>query len=237
MKEARNPIAFVVKNLGIPKIVVNCVGTYCDPSQRDIEKLTLREWKRVIDTNIIPIFNVCKAVFPFMKKLREGVVVNVSSLSGIMGTYACPAYAAAKAAIIGFSYALLTQANKYGIRVNIVAPGPVRTKIRKSITDSIIMYMTRILKGTVLSKGIASGVSTSLEKSGEIIVAKLITPIDCLKIVNAKGIIVEEGGKLSHIAIYARELGIPCIRLENATQLIPPGRMVKIYEDGTIEVA
>ena len=66
--------------------------------------------------------------------------------------------------------------------------------------------------------------------------AKIITPLDCLRVVNAKGIIVEEAGTLSHVAIYARELGIPCIRLKDATKLIPPGKLVKIHADGTVEV-
>ncbi len=91
-------------------------------------------------------------------------------------------------------------------------------------------------KGEVLSPGTVEGVVSSLEKPGEIIVAKRVTPLDSLKVVNAKGIILEEGGKLSHIAIYARELEIPCVRLPNATRLIPISSRVKIYEDGTIDV-
>ncbi len=91
-------------------------------------------------------------------------------------------------------------------------------------------------KGEVLSPGSAEGVASTLEKLGEIIVARRITPLDSLKVVNAKGIIVEEGGKLSHIAIYARELGMPCVRLPNATRLIPINSRVKIHEDGTVEV-
>ena len=100
----------------------------------------------------------------------------------------------------------------------------------------IAQFRKRILKGEVLSPGGAEGVASSLEEPGEIVVAKRITPLDSLKVVNAKGVIVEEGGKLSHIAIYARELGIPCVRLPDATKLIPVGSRVRIHEDGTIEV-
>ena len=91
-------------------------------------------------------------------------------------------------------------------------------------------------KAEVLSPGIVDGIATSLEKPGEIVVARKITPLDSLKVVNAKGIIVEEGGTLSHIAIYARELGIPCVRLPGATKLIPAGSRVRIHGDGRVEI-
>lgn len=89
--------------------------------------------------------------------------------------------------------------------------------------------------GKVLSPGKAEGVVSSLEGSGEIIVARRITPLDSLKVVNAKGVIVEDGRTLSHIAICTKELGIPCIRLLGATKLIPVGSRVKIYENGRVE--
>ena len=90
--------------------------------------------------------------------------------------------------------------------------------------------------GEVLSPGTAEGVAATLDGEGGIFVAERATPLDSLKVVNARGIIVEEGGTLSHIAIYARELGIPCIRLPNATKLIPAGSRAKIHGDGRVEV-
>jgi len=96
--------------------------------------------------------------------------------------------------------------------------------------------MVNIFKGEILSPGTAEGVATGLEGEGDIFVAEKVTPLDSLKVVNAKGIIVEEGGTLSHIAIYARELGIPCVRLPGATKLIPAGSRVRIHGDGRVEI-
>ena len=70
----------------------------------------------------------------------------------------------------------------------------------------------------------------------DIILAEKITPLDTPRILRAKGVIVEKGGFLSHVAIYCRELGIPCVRLENATKLLRKGIMVKILESGEIEI-
>jgi len=91
-------------------------------------------------------------------------------------------------------------------------------------------------RGEVLSPGTAEGVATNLDGEGDIFVAEKVTPLDSLKVVNAKGVIVEEGGTLSHIAIYARELGIPCVRLPGATKLIPAGSRVRIHGDGRVEI-
>ncbi len=95
-----------------------------------------------------------------------------------------------------------------------------------------------IYKGEILSSGSAEGIVATLgdETDNKIVVAKRITPLDSFKVVNALGIIVEEGGMLSHIAIYARELGIPCVKLDNATKLLPKCSLVKIHENGTIEL-
>ena len=100
------------------------------------------------------------------------------------------------------------------------------------------MVRVKRIKGTPLTPGRAEGISATLDdpKEGSIIVAHSIDPTACLKIVKARGVIVERGGYLSHVAIYTRELGIPCIRIENACQNIPPGRRVRMYEDGTVEV-
>ena len=98
------------------------------------------------------------------------------------------------------------------------------------------MRRNAMYRGEVLAPGSAEGVATGLDGGGEILVARRVTPLDSLKVVDARGIIVEWGGTLSHIAIYARELGIPCVRLPDATRLIPAGSRVRIRGDGTVEV-
>ena len=89
----------------------------------------------------------------------------------------------------------------------------------------------KVYNAEVLSKGSAEG------RIGEdIILAERITPLDTPRILRSKGVIVERGGSLSHVAIYCRELGIPCVRLENATKILRKGFVVRILESGEIEI-
>ena len=87
------------------------------------------------------------------------------------------------------------------------------------------------IRGKILSKGSAEGIV-----GNEIIVANELTPLDALRILQSKGVIVEKGGFLSHVAIYCRELGIPCVRIENATKVLEEGDWVRILESGEITV-
>ncbi len=89
-------------------------------------------------------------------------------------------------------------------------------------------------RAEVLAPGRAEGVALH-EKAGKgpyILVLESFSPRHALMALRAKGIIVERGGKLSHGAIYARELGIPCVRLERAREIIKEGTWVRI--DGEI---
>ena len=84
-------------------------------------------WRDVITTNLDGVFNVCRtAVFGFMKRKR-GVIVNMSSVSGVYGNATQSNYSASKAGIIGFSKALAKELGPFGVRVNVVAPGFIAT--------------------------------------------------------------------------------------------------------------
>ena len=105
--------------------------------------------------------------------------------------------------------------------------------------------VTLHLRGDVLSPGSAEGIVVPIERLRTsdfdrtrpfIVVAPFITPLHSIYVKDARGIIVEQGGTLSHIAIYSRELGIPCVRLEDATTLLPAGAWVRLSPDGVIEI-
>jgi 3-oxoacyl-[acyl-carrier protein] reductase len=125
LDEVEKMIQKVIEYFGKVDILVNNAGI--KGQSRDIFSLSENEWDKVININLKGIFNMCKTIVPYMIKQNEGVIVNISSIAGLMGANVNPAYAASKAGIIGFSLALAAQVSKYNIRVNIIAPGAIDT--------------------------------------------------------------------------------------------------------------
>jgi 3-oxoacyl-[acyl-carrier protein] reductase len=92
------------------------------------------DWHQVVDTNLSGTYNVCRAVvFPMMKR-KSGCLVSISSVSGVLGNPTQSNYSAAKAGIIGFSRALAKEVGRYGIRVNVVAPGLIETDMTAELS-------------------------------------------------------------------------------------------------------
>jgi 3-oxoacyl-[acyl-carrier protein] reductase len=85
------------------------------------------DWHDVIATNLTGVFNTTRAfVYRFLRQ-RQGRIVNVSSVAGVVGVARQTNYCAAKAGVIGFSRALAKEVAPYGINVNCVAPGYIET--------------------------------------------------------------------------------------------------------------
>lgn len=114
----------VTKNFGKIAVLVNSAGIVRDGS---LVSMSQEAWTDVIDTNLSGVFNLSRAaIFHFIKS-RTGVIVNISSVSGVYGNATQTNYAASKAGIIGFSKSLAKEVGGYGIRVNVVAPGFIET--------------------------------------------------------------------------------------------------------------
>jgi 3-oxoacyl-[acyl-carrier protein] reductase len=90
------------------------------------------EWDNVINTTLKGFYNVTKPVLREMVKAKCGSVVSVSSVAGIMPNRGQTNYAAAKAGIIGASRSLSKEVARFGIRINIVAPGLIETEMIKN---------------------------------------------------------------------------------------------------------
>ena len=87
------------------------------------------EWSDVIDTSVNGTYYVTKAVMKNMISNKKGSVVNVASVSGIVGNSGQTNYSAAKGAMIAFTKALSVEVARYGIRVNAVAPGLIESEM------------------------------------------------------------------------------------------------------------
>lgn len=95
------------------------------------------QWENVIDTNLNGVFHVTKALITHFMKKKKGAIVNVSSVSGLKGIFGQTNYCASKSGVIGFTRSLAVETAKYGIRVNAVAPGYIRTDMTAAINEKV----------------------------------------------------------------------------------------------------
>ena len=91
------------------------------------------EWGNVIDTSVNGTFYVTKAVLKNMISNKRGSIINVASISGLVGNAGQTNYSAAKGAMIAFTKALSAEVARYKIRVNAVAPGLVESEMTKEL--------------------------------------------------------------------------------------------------------
>lgn len=100
--------------------------------------MTEGEWDSVINTSLKGFYNVTRPVLEKMAAKKEGSVVTISSLSGLLGHRGQANYSAAKAGLIGASRAIATEVARLGVRVNVVAPGLIRTEMIKDVPKGFI---------------------------------------------------------------------------------------------------
>lgn len=124
-------------------ILVNNAGITADNL---LARMSLEDWQRVLDTNLTGTFALTKTQVRGMMRRRSGRIINISSVTGLMGNPGQANYAAAKAGLIGFSKSLARELGSRGITVNVVAPGLIETamteglpeKARQALTDNIV---------------------------------------------------------------------------------------------------
>lgn len=130
----------LVSDWGSLDVLVNNAGT---AGRLSLEEMTDEIWDRDIDTNLKGTFLITQcAVYPHMKAAGSGAIVNVSSISGIIGgansggdgaARTGPAYAASKGGVIAFTRWVAKEVGPLGITCNTVAPGPVETPMTKGV--------------------------------------------------------------------------------------------------------
>ena len=134
-KAVDETIAKVVNELGGIKALVNNAGL---ADFGPIEETTFARWKAVMATNLDGPFLMTQAATDALKAAK-GAVVNIASISGFRASTLRVAYGTSKAAVIQLSLQQAVELGEYGIRVNCVAPGPVRTKLAMAVhTKEII---------------------------------------------------------------------------------------------------
>ena len=127
-----NLITEVEKQYGKIDILVNNAGITRDNL---LMRMKEEDWDAVMDVNLKSVFRASKAVLRGMMKQRAGRIITITSVVGTMGNAGQTNYAAAKAALAGFSKSLAREAGSRGITVNCVAPGFIDTDMTRVLPE------------------------------------------------------------------------------------------------------
>ncbi|NQT60552.1 MAG: 3-oxoacyl-[acyl-carrier-protein] reductase [Bacteroidetes bacterium] len=124
----------VLVEAGSVDVLVNNAGITRDGL---IMRMKTEAWDDVIKVNLTGAFIACRTLARSMAKARKGVIINISSVVGIMGNGGQTNYAASKAGLIGFSKSLAKELASRNIRVNVIAPGFIETQMTEVINDEM----------------------------------------------------------------------------------------------------
>ena len=125
-------IASVEKEFGKLDILVNNAGITRDNL---LMRMKEEEWDEIMNVNLKSVYRASKAVLRGMMKQRAGRIITITSVVGTMGNAGQTNYAAAKAALQGFSKSLAREVGSRGITVNCVAPGFIDTDMTRALPE------------------------------------------------------------------------------------------------------
>ena len=135
----RESISKFIKDLKekdlIPNIIINNAGITSDQL---FMRMSDDSWDSVINTNLTGVFNISKAFMKNLIKAKSGRIINISSVSGLMGNPGQVNYSSAKAALGGFTKSLAKEVGSRNITVNSIAPGFIDTDMTSDFTDDAI---------------------------------------------------------------------------------------------------
>src|SRR3712207_1260704 len=94
------------------------------------------DWPRVLEVNVVGAVNVLHAFAPALVQARAGTVLLIASVSGQIGSQTDPPYSASKAALINFAQCAARDLAPYGVRVNALCPGMVKTELNRSVWEA-----------------------------------------------------------------------------------------------------
>ena len=123
-------LAAVQKQCGDIAILVNNAGITRDNL---LLRMKDEEWDDIMSTNLKSVYRLSKLVLRPMMKARQGRIINITSVIGVMGNAGQTNYAAAKAGMIGFSKSLAREIGSRNITVNCVAPGFIDTDMTRDL--------------------------------------------------------------------------------------------------------
>ncbi len=136
--EVKDTVPSVKADFGGAHILVNNAGITRDGL---LAMMKEEDFNSVLDTNLKGAFNMIRHMTGIFLRDREGVIINISSVSGLMGNAGQCNYAASKAGLIGLTKSVAKELAPKGIRCNAVAPGFIKTEMTKEQSDNPLLKM------------------------------------------------------------------------------------------------
>jgi 3-oxoacyl-[acyl-carrier protein] reductase len=153
------PVAAAVEDLGVQALGLTIDVSRSDDVQRMVQQTIQRfgqidilvndagrvlvkpmveqseaDWDRIVDTNLKGVFLCCRYVVPEMIERKRGVIINIASIAAFHVTVPHVPYAASKAGVVALTRDLAYEVARYGIRVNVIAPGPIETPMSQAVS-------------------------------------------------------------------------------------------------------
>jgi len=144
--QAKEFVKQIKEKWGAVDMLVNNAGITRD---KLAAMMSEKDWDDVLDTNLKGVFNITKPVIGLMIRQRRGTILNITSISGIVGMPGQINYSSSKAGVIGFTKALAKELAKAHITVNALAPGFVETDMTAVLNEE---YKTKALEQVPLGR-------------------------------------------------------------------------------------
>ena len=133
-EEIQNLVKTAIEKFGHIDVLVNNAGITRDGL---LMRMKEEDFDKVIEINLKGTFLVTKEVIPYMMKKREGSIINISSVVGVVGNAGQSNYAASKAGMIGFTKSVAKELASRNIRANCVAPGFIKTDMTDVLSEEV----------------------------------------------------------------------------------------------------
>ncbi len=175
-KQLADVAAAIGKELPVVKGIVNNAGVTRDALMM---RMSEDQWNLVLDVNLTGAWKVSQAFMRSLIRAREGSIVSISSVVGLVGAAGQTNYAASKAGLIGMSKSLMRELAGRGITVNVVAPGFIETEMTENLPEDVRKdYLSRIPAARLgLPVEIAEAVAFLMSPSAKYITG-IVLPVD-----------------------------------------------------------
>ena len=133
-EDAKRMIQEATDALGSVDVLINNAGITAD---KLVLKMTADDFERVLKINLTGAFNMTQAVLKPMTKARQGAIINMTSVVGLIGNAGQANYAASKAGLIGLTKSVAREVASRNIRVNAIAPGFIESDMTAVLSDKV----------------------------------------------------------------------------------------------------
>ncbi len=137
-EEVQSEVKSVIKTLGGVDILVNNAGICRD---KVLLAMSEADWDLVLNINLKSMFNTIKACYRNFMKKKSGKIINISSVSGLMGNAAQANYTAAKGGVIALTKTVARELATRGVNCNAVAPGAIETPMTASMDQEALQKL------------------------------------------------------------------------------------------------